>query len=84
MFNIKREKNDYIYIVGGVTVVTLCIAVCVLGEKLRDANIKAEASRLLLNRVEKDKFKYVCDTLSQTPEYEAYYKAYRIGDIVIE
>ena len=64
--------------------VLLELSLWVLGEKLIDANRKVEASRVLINRITNDKFKYVCDTLSKTDEYEAYNKAYHIGDIVIE
>ena len=82
MRNIDMYRNITKLLVG--TVVLLAASVFVLGYKLNDANRKAEASGALLDRVFEDHFKYYCDTLSNTEEYEAYYKAYRIGDIVIE
>lgn len=77
-------RSNYVKHVIRIAIMMLLVCICVLGEKLIDANRKVEASRALINRITNDKFKYVCDTLSKTDEYEAYYKAYHIGDIVIE
>lgn len=77
-------RSNYIKHVIRIAIMMLLVCICVLGEKLIDANRKVEASRVLINRITNDKFKYVCDTLSKTEEYEVYYKAYHIGDIVIE
>lgn len=78
-------RSDSIkHIVGVTLIVLLSVCVCVLGEKLHDANRKAEASRVLLNRVFKDKFEYYCDTLMRAGEYGEYSEAYHIGDAVIE
>ena len=78
-------RSNYVkHVIRRITIMALLACICVLGEKLIDANRKAEASRVLINRITNDKFKYVCDTLSKTDEYEAYHKAYHIGDIVIE
>lgn len=83
MYNSTMRSNCVKYIVR-IAIIMLLVCICALGEKLIDANRKAEASRVLINRIINDKFKYVCDTLSKTDEYEAYYEAYHIGDIVIE
>lgn len=83
MHNIVMRSN-YVKHVIRIAIMMLLVCICVLGEKLIDANRKVEASRILINRITNDKFKYVCDTLSKTDEYEAYYKSYHIGDIVIE
>lgn len=83
MHNIVMRSN-YVKHVIRIAIMMLLVCICVLGEKLIDANRKVEASRVLINRITNDKFKYVCDTLSKTDEYEAYNKAYHIGDIVIE
>lgn len=77
-------RSNYVKHVIRIAIMMLLVCICVLGEKLIDANRKVEASRVLINRITNDKFKYVCDTLSKTDEYEAYNKAYHIGDIVIE
>lgn len=77
-------RSNYVKLVIRIAIMMLLACICVLGEKLIDANRKVEASRALINRITNDKFKYVCDTLSKTDEYEAYYKAYHIDDIVIE
>lgn len=77
-------RSNYVKHVIRIAIMMLLVCICVLGEKLIDANRKVEASRVLINRITNDKFKYVCDTLSKTEEYEVYYKAYHIGDIVIE
>ena len=77
-------RINYVKLVIRIAIMMLLACICVLGEKLIDANRKVESSRALINRITNDKFKYVCDTLSKTDEYEAYYKAYHIGDIVIE
>lgn len=77
-------RSNYVKHVIRIAIMMLLVCICVLGEKLIDANRKVEASRVLINRITNDKFKYVCDTLSKTEEYEVYYKAYYIGDIVIE
>ena len=78
-------RSNYVkHVIRRITIMALLVCICVLGEKLIDANKKVEASRALINRITNDKFKYVCDTLSKTDEYEAYHKAYHIGDIVIE
>lgn len=77
-------RSNYVKPVIRIAIMMLLVCICVLGENLIDANRKAEASRVLINRITNDKFKYVCDTLSKTDEYETYYKAYHIGDIVIE
>lgn len=77
-------RSNYVKLVIRITIMMLLACICVLGEKLIDANRKVEASRVLINRITNDKFKYVCDTLSKTDEYEAYHKAYHIDDIVIE
>lgn len=77
-------RSNYVKYVIRIAIMMLLVCICVLGEKLIDANRKVEASRVLINRITNDKFKYVCDTLSKTDEYEAYYKAYHIDDIVIE
>lgn len=77
-------RSNYVKLIIRIAIMMLLACICVLGEKLIDANRKAEASRVLINRIINDKFKYVCDTLSKTDEYEAYYEAYHIGDIVIE
>lgn len=82
MHHNTMRRDSCKYLIGVIVILSVCI--CVLGIKLIDANKKAEASRMLLNRVTNDKFKYVCDTLSLTDEYEVYSKAYHIGDIVIE
>ena len=83
MHNIVMRSN-YVKHVIRIAIMMLLVCICVLGEKLIDANRKVEASRVLINRITNDKFKYVCDTLSKTDEYEAYNKAYHIDDIVIE
>lgn len=83
MYNSTMRSNCVKYIVR-IAIIMLLVCICALGEKLIDANRKVEASRVLINRIINDKFKYVCDTLSKTDEYEAYYEAYHIGDIVIE
>lgn len=77
-------RSNYVKPVIRIAIMALLACICVLGEKLIDANRKVEASRALINRITNDKFKYVCDTLSKTDEYEAYHKAYHIDDIVIE
>lgn len=77
-------RSNYVKHVIRIVIMMLLVCICVLGENLIDANRKVEASRVLINRITNDKFKYVCDTLSKTDEYEAYHKAYHIGDIVIE
>lgn len=77
-------RSNYVKHVIRIVIMMLLVCICVLGENLIDANRKAEASRVLINRIINDKFKYVCDTLYKTYEYEAYHKAYHIGDIVIE
>ena len=77
-------RSNYVKPVIRIVIMMLLVCICVLGEKLIDANRKVEASRVLINRITNDNFKYVCDTLSKTDEYEAYHKAYHIGDIVIE
>lgn len=77
-------RSNYVKLVIRIAIMMLLACICVLGEKLIDANRKVEASRALINRITNDKFKYVCDTLSKTDEYEAYHKAYHIDDIVIE
>lgn len=77
-------RSNYVKLVIRIAIMMLLACICVLGEKLIDANRKVEASRVLINRITNDKFKYVCDTLSKTDEYEAYHKAYHIDDIVIE
>ena len=77
-------RSNYVKYVIRIAIMMLLACICVLGEKLIDANRKVEASRVLINRITNDKFKYVCDTLSKTDEYEDYHKAYHIGDIVIE
>ena len=77
-------RSNYVKYVIRIAIMMLLVCICVLGEKLIDANRKVEASRVLINRITNDKFKYVCDTLSKTDEYEVYHKAYHIGDIVIE
>ena len=77
-------RSNYVKLIIRIAIMMLLVCICVLGEKLIDANRKVEASRVLINRITNDKFKYVCDTLSKTDEYEAYYKSYHIGDIVIE
>lgn len=77
-------RSNYVKLVIRIAIMMLLACICVLGEKIIDANRKVEASRVLINRITNDKFKYVCDTLSKTEEYEAYHKAYHIDDIVIE
>ena len=77
-------RSNYVKYVIRIAIMMLLVCICVLGEKLIDANRKVEASRVLINRITNDKFKYVCDTLSKTDEYEDYHKTYHIGDIVIE
>lgn len=77
-------RSNYVKLVIRIAIMMLLACICVLGEKIIDANRKVEASRVLINRITNDKFKYVCDTLSKTDEYEAYHKAYHIDDIVIE
>ena len=77
-------RSNYVKHVIRIVIMMLLVCICVLGEKLIDANRKVEASRVLINRITNDKFKYVCDTLSKTDEYETYHKAYHIDDIVIE
>ena len=68
-------RSNYVKPVIRIAIMMLLVCICVLGEKLIDANRKVEASRVLINRITNDKFKYVCDTLSKTDEYEAYHKA---------
>lgn len=77
-------RSNYVKLVIRIAIMMLLACICVFDEKLIDANRKVEASRALINRITNDKFKYVCDTLSKTDEYEAYHKAYHIDDIVIE
>lgn len=77
-------RSNYVKPIIRIAIMMLLACICILCEKLIDANRKAEASRVLINRITNDKFKYVCDTLSKTEEYEAYHKAYHIDDIVIE
>ena len=84
MHNNVMRSNYVKHVIRRITIMMLLVFICVLGEKLIDANRKVEASRVLINRITNDKFKYVCDTLSKTDEYEVYHKAYHIGDIVIE
>lgn len=84
MHDIGMRCYSVKHTVGVALIVLLSVCVCVLGERLHDANRKAEASRMLLNRVFNDKFKYYCDTLMHTGEYGEYSEAYHIGDAVIE
>ena len=84
MHNNVMRSNYFKPVIRRITIMMLLVCICVLCEKIIDANRKVEASRALINRITNDKFKYVCDTLSKTDEYETYHKAYHIGDIVIE